>query len=183
MGPASLAQKLGQLQFFTAVFPPECTGQLPSFGPTYHLSRFGPTSSFMRPASLGPEIDVLCNLLYRVLLFNAILGLDFLGAPCPGCRFPLLYNLLYRVLLNIGHDSGARFLRAGPGPSRRRCAELRAQRPAGGGDPRGGRRWPRAALPFWTPFIIFHSWLSIQRQSAANWAPLITILSWLSTQR
>jgi hypothetical protein len=28
------AQKLGQLQPFTAAFPPECVGQLASFGPT-----------------------------------------------------------------------------------------------------------------------------------------------------
>jgi hypothetical protein len=31
---AKLAQKLGQLQPFIAVSPPECMGQLPSFGPT-----------------------------------------------------------------------------------------------------------------------------------------------------
>ena len=31
---AKLAQKLGQLQPFVAVFPPECMGQLASFGPT-----------------------------------------------------------------------------------------------------------------------------------------------------
>jgi hypothetical protein len=31
---AKLAQKLGQLQPFAAVFPQECTGQLASFGPT-----------------------------------------------------------------------------------------------------------------------------------------------------
>jgi hypothetical protein len=31
---AKLAQKLGQLQPFTAVFPQECMGQLASFGPT-----------------------------------------------------------------------------------------------------------------------------------------------------
>ena len=31
---AKLAQKLGQLQPFIAVFPPECMGQLGSFGPT-----------------------------------------------------------------------------------------------------------------------------------------------------
>ena len=30
---AKLAQKLGQLQPFTAVFPQECMGQLASFGP------------------------------------------------------------------------------------------------------------------------------------------------------
>jgi hypothetical protein len=29
-----LAQLLGQLQLFTAVFPQECAGQLASFGPT-----------------------------------------------------------------------------------------------------------------------------------------------------
>ena len=34
-----LAQKLGQLQQFTAVLPPECMGQLASFGPTEHRSR------------------------------------------------------------------------------------------------------------------------------------------------
>jgi hypothetical protein len=32
--PIKLTQKLGQLQPFTAVFPQECTGELPSFGPT-----------------------------------------------------------------------------------------------------------------------------------------------------
>ena len=32
--PIKLTQKLGQLQPFTAVFPKECTGELPSFGPT-----------------------------------------------------------------------------------------------------------------------------------------------------
>ena len=32
---AKLAQKLGQLQPFIAVFPPECTGQLAYFGPTF----------------------------------------------------------------------------------------------------------------------------------------------------
>ena len=31
---AKLAQKLGQLQPFTAVFPQECLGRLASFGPT-----------------------------------------------------------------------------------------------------------------------------------------------------
>jgi hypothetical protein len=31
---ANLAQKLGQLQPLTAVFPRECMGQLASFGPT-----------------------------------------------------------------------------------------------------------------------------------------------------
>ena len=31
---AELAQKLGQLQPFLAVFPRECVGQLASFGPT-----------------------------------------------------------------------------------------------------------------------------------------------------
>ena len=31
---AKLAQKLGQLQPFLAVFPQECMGQLASFGPT-----------------------------------------------------------------------------------------------------------------------------------------------------
>ena len=31
---AKLAQKLGQLQPFIAVFPQECMGQLASFGPT-----------------------------------------------------------------------------------------------------------------------------------------------------
>ena len=31
---ARLAQTLGQLQPFVAVFPRECMGQLPSFGPT-----------------------------------------------------------------------------------------------------------------------------------------------------
>jgi hypothetical protein len=31
---AGLAQKLGQLQPFLAVFPRECVGQLASFGPT-----------------------------------------------------------------------------------------------------------------------------------------------------
>jgi hypothetical protein len=31
---AKLAQKLGQLQPFTAVFPPECMGQFAYFGPT-----------------------------------------------------------------------------------------------------------------------------------------------------
>jgi hypothetical protein len=31
---AKLAQKLGQLQPFIAVFPQECMGQLGSFGPT-----------------------------------------------------------------------------------------------------------------------------------------------------
>jgi hypothetical protein len=31
---AKLAQKLGQLQPFLAVLPPECMGQLASFGPT-----------------------------------------------------------------------------------------------------------------------------------------------------
>ena len=31
---AELAQKLGQLQPFIAVFPQECMGQLASFGPT-----------------------------------------------------------------------------------------------------------------------------------------------------
>ena len=31
---AELAQKLGQLQPFLAVFPPECMGQLALFGPT-----------------------------------------------------------------------------------------------------------------------------------------------------
>ena len=36
---AKLAQKLGQLQPFTAVFPQECMGQLASFRPTGHLSR------------------------------------------------------------------------------------------------------------------------------------------------
>ena len=34
-----LAQKLGQLQPFIAVFPQECTGQIASFRPTQHLSR------------------------------------------------------------------------------------------------------------------------------------------------
>jgi hypothetical protein len=37
---AKLAQKLGQLQPFIAVFPPECMGQLAYFGPTQQLSRF-----------------------------------------------------------------------------------------------------------------------------------------------
>jgi hypothetical protein len=32
--PTKLAQKLGQLQPSVAAFPPECTGQLASFGPT-----------------------------------------------------------------------------------------------------------------------------------------------------
>ena len=36
---AELAQKLGQLQPFTAVFPQECMGQLVSFGPASHLPR------------------------------------------------------------------------------------------------------------------------------------------------
>jgi hypothetical protein len=31
---SKLAQKLGQLQPFTAVFPQECVGQLAYFGPT-----------------------------------------------------------------------------------------------------------------------------------------------------
>jgi hypothetical protein len=31
---SKLAQKLGQLQPFLAIFPPECTGQLSSSGPT-----------------------------------------------------------------------------------------------------------------------------------------------------
>ena len=31
---AKLAQKLGQLQLFVAVFPQECMGQIASFGPT-----------------------------------------------------------------------------------------------------------------------------------------------------
>jgi hypothetical protein len=31
---AKLAQKLGKLQLFIAVFPQECVGQLASFGPT-----------------------------------------------------------------------------------------------------------------------------------------------------
>ena len=36
---AKLAQKLGQLQPFIAVFPQECVGQLAHFGPTSHLAR------------------------------------------------------------------------------------------------------------------------------------------------
>jgi hypothetical protein len=36
---AKLAQKLGQLQPFAAVFAQECMGQLAYFGPTLHLSR------------------------------------------------------------------------------------------------------------------------------------------------
>ena len=36
---AKLAQKLGQLQPFIAVFPVECVGQLASFGPIEHMSR------------------------------------------------------------------------------------------------------------------------------------------------
>ena len=36
---AKLAQKLGQLQPFIAVFPQECIGQLAYFGPTLLLSR------------------------------------------------------------------------------------------------------------------------------------------------
>jgi hypothetical protein len=36
-----LAQKLGQLRPFKAAFPQECMGQLASFGPTYHLIRWG----------------------------------------------------------------------------------------------------------------------------------------------
>ena len=39
--------------------------------------RAGP--NFMRLASLGPDISILCGFLHSVLLLNAILGLDFLG--------------------------------------------------------------------------------------------------------
>ena len=39
---ATLAQKLGERQPFIAVFPPERTGQLASFGPTEHRSRSRP---------------------------------------------------------------------------------------------------------------------------------------------
>jgi hypothetical protein len=39
MKDAKLAQKLGQLQHFIAVFPQECLGQLASFVPTKQLSR------------------------------------------------------------------------------------------------------------------------------------------------
>jgi hypothetical protein len=39
---ARLAQKLGQLQPFVAVFSQGCTGQLGPLGPTQHLSRLTP---------------------------------------------------------------------------------------------------------------------------------------------
>ena len=42
---AKLVQKLGQLQPFVAVFPPECMGHLGPFGPTSHLPR--PTGGFV----------------------------------------------------------------------------------------------------------------------------------------
>jgi hypothetical protein len=38
---AELAQRLGQLHYFVAVFSQECMGQLASFGPTSRLSRYG----------------------------------------------------------------------------------------------------------------------------------------------
>jgi hypothetical protein len=46
--PFELAQKLGQLQPLTAVFPQECMGQLASFGPTWHLTRGSPEHAALK---------------------------------------------------------------------------------------------------------------------------------------
>ena len=56
---AKLAQKLGQLQPFIAMFPRECMGQLASFGPTEHSSR---SCAMLSPGSLAqPSRNPLYN--------------------------------------------------------------------------------------------------------------------------
>ena len=41
----------------------------------------------MRLSSFGLELGISCDFLYSVLLWNAILGLDFLGLALSGRRF------------------------------------------------------------------------------------------------
>jgi hypothetical protein len=68
---AKLAQNLGQLQPFIAVFPQECMGQLASFGPTQHLSRSrimvldGPCENTMNPTE-DATYDFLAEFLKEV---------------------------------------------------------------------------------------------------------------------
>ena len=37
-------------------------------------------------ASLALDIGIFCKFLYRIILLNVFLGLDFLGLPYPGRR-------------------------------------------------------------------------------------------------
>jgi hypothetical protein len=52
---AKWARKLGQLQPFLAVSPPECTGQLSSLGPTEYTSRSSSSTASARSIAVFPQ--------------------------------------------------------------------------------------------------------------------------------
>jgi hypothetical protein len=76
---AKLAQKLGQLQPFIAVFPQECTGQLALFGATQHLSRSWTVQADR--AAVGAQVEGMersPTMLSMIAIYRATI-------PCPSC--------------------------------------------------------------------------------------------------
>ena len=89
---ATSAQKLGQLQPFAAVFLQECTGQLPSCGPTYRLSRPRPCGRTARGATASasscrsPAAWTACTGLGRTVATLSPLCRHFVAALSPHRR-------------------------------------------------------------------------------------------------